>query len=329
MIMKRKSDGGANVFAPGIVRRSLLRLSGAAVAGGLAAAAVPPAAAEEGKGRPTFVMIHGSWHGAWAYELVGNLLTNSGFRVFAQDLPGFGLNAQFPSSYLAGNLDPNEVSPLAGITLDDYTESVVRLILSLQGRGPVIVMGHSLGGIVVNEVGERLGPEVIKHLVYLTAFMTPVGETANDISGLAIAKGSLVGTLLVGSSAVSGVMRLNPNSTDPAYRAQTQATFYNDIPAEQIPAILNLLTPDNPLLPRMAPTSITKDRWGKIPRTFIRCALDQTLPLGVQNALIAATDAFTPGNPTRIHTLQSSHSPFFSMPEQLASVLIQIAESTV
>jgi pimeloyl-ACP methyl ester carboxylesterase len=328
MIMKCKSGRGSRVCArAGIARRSFLRLSGAAVAGGLAD--VPRAAAEEGKGRPTFVMIHGAWHGAWAFEWVANLPTNSGFRVFAQDLPGFGLNAEFPSSYSAGNLDPNEVSPLAGITLDDYTESVVQLILSLQGSGPVIVMGHSLGGIVVNEVGERLGPEVIKRLVYLTAFMTPAGKTANDIAGLAIANGSLVRPLLVGSSAVSGALRLNPNSTDPAYRAQTQATFYNDVPAERIPAISNLLTPDNPVLPLMVPTSITKYRWGKIPRTFIRCTLDQAIPLGVQNALIAAADAFTPGNPTQTHTLQSSHSAFFSMPQHLASVLVQIAESTV
>jgi pimeloyl-ACP methyl ester carboxylesterase len=338
MIMKRTSNEGASVFAPwrqavgsfcsaGIARRRFLRLSGASAVQGLASAGVQPAA--NAIDRPTFVMIHGSWHGAWVYEFVANLLTSNGFRVFAQDLPGFGLSAQFPSSYLAGDLDPDEVSPLAGITLDDYTESVVQLILSLRGRGPVIVMGHSLAGIVVNEVGERLGPEVIKHLVYLTAFMTPAGKIANDITRLTIETGSLVGSLLVGSSSVSGVRRLNPNSTDPAYRAQTQATFYGDIPAEQIPAILNLLTPDNPLLPLTVPTSITKDRWGKIPRTFIRCALDRSVPLGAQNALIAAADAFTPGNPTRTLTLQSSHSPFLSMPKQLASVLAQIAESTV
>jgi alpha-beta hydrolase superfamily lysophospholipase len=205
----------------------------------------------------------------------------------------------------------------------------VQLILSLQGGRPVIVMGHSLGGIVLNEVGERLGPEVIKHLVYLTAFMTPAGKIANDVNGLAIANGSLVGPLLVGSSAISGALRLNPNSTDPAYRAQAQATFYNDVPAERILAISNLLTPDSPLLPLMVPTSITKNRWGRIPRSFIRCTLDQAIPLAVQNALIAAADAFTPRNLTRTTTLQCSHSPFFSMPAQLASVLTQIAESAV
>jgi pimeloyl-ACP methyl ester carboxylesterase len=101
MIMKRKSGRRSRVCAcAGIARRNFLRLSGAAVAGGLTD--VPRAAAEDGKGRPTFVMIHGAWHGAWAFEWVANLLTNSGFRVFAQDLPGFELNAAFPFAAVSG-----------------------------------------------------------------------------------------------------------------------------------------------------------------------------------------------------------------------------------
>jgi pimeloyl-ACP methyl ester carboxylesterase len=273
-------------------------------------------------------MIHGSWHGAWCFKPVENLLTNNGFRVFALDLPGHGLDAQFPSSYLTGNLNPNDVSPVAGITLDDYTEAAMQTILALRGGGPLIVLGHSLGGIVVNEVGERLGPEIIKHMVYLTAFMTPARKTGNDIIGLCAQNGGRVSSLLVGPIGTIGAARLNPNSTDPAYQALTADTFYNDVPAEQLPAIFNMLTPDDPAAPSTATTSITQNRWGKIPRTFIRCTLDQAIPLAVQNALIAAADAFTPGNPTQIHTLRSSHSAFLSMPQQLASVLIKIAEST-
>jgi pimeloyl-ACP methyl ester carboxylesterase len=311
----------------GIARRGFLRLAGAAVAGGLAD--VPRAAAEESNCAPTFLMIHGSWHGAWCFKFVENLLTNNGFRVLALDLPGHGLDAQFPASYLAGILYSTEVSPVAGITLDDYTEAAVQLILALRGGGPLIVLGHSLGGIVVNEVGERLGPEVIKHMVYLTAFMTPARETGNDVITLTAQNGSYVSRLLVGPVATIGASRINPNSKNPTYQALAADTFYNDVPVGRIPAIFNMLTPDDPATPCAATTSITRDRWGKIPRSFIRCTLDHAIPLGAQNALIAAADAFTPGNPTRIATLQSSHSPFFSMPQQLASVLSQIAESTV
>ena len=76
------------------------------------------------------------------------------------------------------------------------------------------MVGHSLGGIVVNEVGERLGPEGVDHLVYLTAFMTPAGKTGIDMDAQF---GSLTRTVLLGSIAVTGVARINPNSTDPAY----------------------------------------------------------------------------------------------------------------
>jgi pimeloyl-ACP methyl ester carboxylesterase len=332
MIRNHKSDGGASVFASAkIARRSFLGLSGAVGAAAALAASVPaaPAKAREWKRRPTFVLIHGSWHGAWCFQLTASLLINEGFRVVALDRPGSGLNAQFPSSYLAGNLNPNEVSPVAGVTLDDYATAAVESIIALRGDEPVIVVGHSLGGIVVNEVGERLGPEGVDHLVYLTAFMTPAGKTGNDIINMDAQFGSLTRTVLLGSIAVTGVARINPNSTDPAYQASAVNTFYNDVPAEMIPAIFNLLTPDDPAAPCSVVTNITPHRWGAIPRTFIRCTLDHAIPIGAQDALIRAADAFTPGNLTRTTTLQSSHSPFFSMPEQLASVLIQIAESTV
>ena len=84
MIRNHKSDGGASVFAPAkIARRSFLGLSGAVGAAGALAASVPaaPAKAREWKRRPTFVLIHGSWHGAWCFQLTASLLINEGFRV--------------------------------------------------------------------------------------------------------------------------------------------------------------------------------------------------------------------------------------------------------
>jgi len=56
-----------------------------------------------------------------------------------------------------------------------------------------------------------------------------------------------------------------------------------------------------------------------------RCALVHAIPLASQNALIQAADALTPANKNQVFTLQSSHSSFFSMPAQLASVLMQAA----
>ena len=328
MSRKTTSNKEAALNSPGLSRRSFLGLSAAAAAG-LTAVSVPAARAQGLGNTTTFVFIHGSWHGAWCFQFVANELISNGFRLVVRDLPGFGLTAQFPSSYLAGNLNPNELSPLASSTLDDYVNSVAPTILELRQafRGPLIVVGHSLAGITLNELGERLGREVIDHLVYLTAFMTPAGQTANDVANLQIQDGTLLGTVLVGDSNVSGALRLNPNSTDPTYQTNAKNTFYNDVPAQMIPAIFNLLTPDQPLQPKSVTTSITRERWGRVPRTFIRCTLDQCIPIATQDTLIQAADAFTPGNPTQVVSLQSSHSPFFSMPAQLAAVLRQAARA--
>ncbi|HET7846218.1 MAG TPA: hypothetical protein VFL72_01925 [Acidimicrobiia bacterium] len=34
-----------------------------------------------------FILVHGAYHGAWCWELVGRDLTDRGHRVVAMDLP--------------------------------------------------------------------------------------------------------------------------------------------------------------------------------------------------------------------------------------------------
>ncbi len=47
----------------------------------------------------------------------------------------------------------------------------------------------------------------------------------------------------------------------------------------------------------------------------------------LQQRFIDEADAFVPGNPTHVHQLDSSHSPFMSQPAVLAGVLADIAKS--
>jgi alpha-beta hydrolase superfamily lysophospholipase len=38
----------------------------------------------------TFLMVHGSWHGGWAWEGVMSHLSKNGYHVQAPTLPGHG-----------------------------------------------------------------------------------------------------------------------------------------------------------------------------------------------------------------------------------------------
>ena len=52
-----------------------------------------------------FLFVHGAWHGAWAWHLVMQHLQAAGYRAFAIDLPGHGLDAILPDSFTTRPLD--------------------------------------------------------------------------------------------------------------------------------------------------------------------------------------------------------------------------------
>lgn len=85
------------------------------------------------------------------------------------------------------------------------------------------------------------------------------------------------------------------------------------------------LAQHGPLLPMTADARGTRDRWGRVPRTFIRCTLDNAIPIALQDRMIREADAFTPENRFDVKTLEADHSPFASQPEQLAAILTGLA----
>ena len=72
------------------------------------------------------------------------------------------------------------------------------------------------------------------------------------------------------------------------------------------------------LQPGGAPVQITPERFGRVPRVYIECTEDRAIPIARQRAMAAASP------PIDIHTLNTSHSPFFSAPDALADILAKL-----
>ena len=104
----------------------------------------------------SFVLIHGAWHGGWCFDPVRDRLEAAGHRVIAPDLPGMGGTDE----------------ELAAVTLAGWADFVANLCRA--EAEPVILAGHSRGGIVISEVAERV-PEKVAALVYICAVMLPAG----------------------------------------------------------------------------------------------------------------------------------------------------------
>jgi pimeloyl-ACP methyl ester carboxylesterase len=270
----------------------------------------------------SFLFVHGAWHNAMHWHRVTDRLTAMGHRAAAIDLPGSGLDAAYPASFLRGDFAAlqTEASGLSGVTLDDYVEAVTAQLTAMARHGRVTLVGHSFGGLTITRVAEAV-PHLIRRLVYVTAYVPVNQKSGAEISMLPEGAASLSGAILVGDPAKTGAMRINPRDPDPDYVEKARLAFYNDVPTDEYLRFAAHLDPDLPLAVGLDDARGTPQRWGTVPRAFVRTTQDNTIPLALQDRMIAEADAATPGNRFAVHTLASGHSPFASMPGELATVL--------
>ena len=238
----------------------------------------------------TFVLVHGAWHGGWCwYKLVARLEAH-GHRVLAPDLPGHGRDRS-----------------LSGPAT--YADYVARIAALLEAEpAPVVLVGHSMGGAVITGAGEAV-PEKVAKLVYLSAFLAPNGQSM--LEGAAATSGP---------AEAAGQIDLAPDGLHTTFKDEgLRAAFYHDCPDEDIALAKLCLTPQS-LEPMSAPVTWTAERFGRIPKAYIACDQDRikgdakAQRAGIANAPDAA-----------FLILDASHSPFFSMPDELAGMLERLA----
>ncbi len=278
-----------------------------------------------------FVFVHGAWHNHAAWSEILPRLKSAGFAAAALDLPGAEPGAGNPACFSADPLDPavfaTEPSPSAAITQAERNAAVIRIIeqVASQCDGKVVLIGHSLGGITISPIAEAI-PDKIASLVYLTAFMLPPGVNAATMLGDASMAGESITGLLRADPSVVGAFRMDAAARDPAYREQVTAAFFGDLTPNQLAAALANLHCDEPAGVALEPSPVTVGRFGTVPRHYIRCTQDRVIVLAAQDHMIAQIDTVMPTR-TVTHTLASSHSAFFSQPDALTRILIEIGSS--
>jgi pimeloyl-ACP methyl ester carboxylesterase len=235
-----------------------------------------------------FILVHGGAHGRWCWDKLVPELESRGHRAIAPDLPGMG----------------EDRTPIADVTLGGWGECIARL--AREAGEPVVLVGHSRGGPVIGEAAER-APEAVRGLVYLSAVLIPAGTTT-------------MGAFAGEASALMENVTLTADGLAFIFdRGVAKKCFYNRASPEDAEAAAGRLCPE-PIAPNQEPMSVTAGRWGRLPRAFIECADDAALPLTLQRRLHAAL----PCHP--VVTLDSDHSPFLSMPAELADHLVAIAD---
>lgn len=231
----------------------------------------------------TYVLVHGAFHGAWMWDKVVPLLQAKGHRVVTLDLPGHGEDRTLP----------------AAVTLQAYVERVCEAIDKESDQ--VILVGHSMGGMVISQVAENR-PEKVKSLVYLAAMLPHNGESLFQLNqGDKYALPLPVSISEDQTYLLLDVSRIKDN-------------FYGECSDEDV-AFAQAKLCRQPLAPFITPVQLSEERYGSIPRKYISTSKDRALSIEFQRELQERTHC------QEVVTIDSDHSPFFSHPDELVAAL--------
>jgi pimeloyl-ACP methyl ester carboxylesterase len=235
----------------------------------------------------SYVLIHGAFHGGWCWKKIIPLLESEGHKVVAPDLPGHG----------------KDKKPINEITLTAYTDRVCQ-ILDQQSE-PVILAGHSMGGVVITQAAEYR-PEKIEKSVYLAAALLQNGQSL-------LQSAELDTEALV----MPNLIMAKDRSHAALNKEAIKEIFYADCSDEDVEFAKSRLVPQA-LAPLATPVSTTEKKFGRVPRVYISCLRDKAISPPVQEKFYKALPC------EKVLFLETSHSPFFSAPEELAKFLLSL-----
>jgi pimeloyl-ACP methyl ester carboxylesterase len=197
-----------------------------------------------------FLLVHGSWHGAWCWYKVAPRLRHAG-EVLGADLPG-----RHGASL---------------VTLSRMVRALARQLADT----PTTIVAHSRYGVLTTALAEAY-PAAIRRVVYLAAFLLPSGARVKD--HFAADRDPYIRPF-VRLDRLRLRDRLAPE-------AQVEG-LYADCHADDVQLARGLLCAE-PSLPALARVS-TGERFERVPRAYIRLSRDRAVSPALQDRLLAAT----------------------------------------
>ncbi len=219
------------------------------------------------------VLVHGAFADGSGWRPVADILTKNGYAVSVVQ------------------------EPLTSLT-DDV--AATRRVLDMQ-QGPVILVGHSYGGVVITEAGNA--PNVVG-LVYIAAFIPDQGESALDVLSQAPpANNDLLGTK-------DDFLYINP------------AAFPADFAADLPPAQANFMAHSQQMLAKAAAgAKVTTAAWRTKKSWALIATQDHNLNPDLERKMAKRAGSETIEVP-------GSHAVYVSRPEDVAGLIERAAKAS-
>lgn len=232
----------------------------------------------------TFILIHGSWHSSWNWHKVIPILEKQGHKAIAIDLPGMG----------------RDKTPVTQVNIQMSVALVCQVIDSVNEK--VVLVGHSKNGVIISQAAEYR-PDKIEKLVYLAAYLIPNGKTQREYSVL-----DTNGLL---KPFVTLHEKLKATTLQPEIYKEG---LYHDC-EDYITELAKLLLSHEPVETGITPLQLTDENFGSVARVYIECTEDRAVTPFIQQKM------YTEMPCEKVYKMQTSHSPFFSRPDELCEIL--------
>jgi pimeloyl-ACP methyl ester carboxylesterase len=234
--------------------------------------------------RPTIVLVHGAFAESASWDRVVDPLLDAGHSVVAA------------------------ANPLRGVSGDAAAVSdVIRAV-----DGPVVLVGHSYGGMVISNVDSAAGE--ITGLVYVAAFAPEPGESAFALSTMF--PGSTLGDALQPTPRGDG-------TTDLAIVADRfHAQFCADVPEAQARRMAATQRPVT--LEALQEPSGEGPLWNQIPSWFVFGEADRNIPAALEHHMARRAGAHR-----TIEIPGASHAISVAHPAATAHLILEAAAVNV
>jgi pimeloyl-ACP methyl ester carboxylesterase len=237
--------------------------------------------------KPTIVLVHGAWADGSSWNAVSTALQDDGFTV----------------------LTPPNL--LRGVTAD---AAYVSSFLAQRTAGPVVLVGHSYGGVVITNAATGGGD--VKALVYVNAFIPDIGENVFTILG-----GSGSALDVPGPTAVLDIAGY-PGAPEGDVEAFLKASTVHDSFAQDLPDADRwlIVASQRPIAlgANIAPTEAAA--WKTIPSWAVIGTEDRVIPPATQRSMAERAGS-------TITEVDASHVSMVSHPQTAVDAILAAVAS--
>lgn len=238
--------------------------------------------------KTAFVLVHGSWHGAWCWARVLPLLRQAGHVAHAVTLTGVGERAHL-------------LSP--AVNVDTHVQDVIGLI-EAEELNQVVLVGHSYAGNVITVVADRLQqlrPGLLQRLVYLDAGVPSPGDSWSSPHTPETVQRRIE------ESKSSGGLSFPPPDASVFGLRDADRDWVN---RRQTPQPFRLY---------QQPLNFDAARVAALPRTFIDCTNPPLATIDAARKRVRREPGW------QVLAMDCGHDPMVSHPQELATLLLSVA----